>query len=234
MLLWEFILLQQKSSLPCVKVNHNASVNYFYLHGFASSPQSAKATYLRERFAAIQIELPTPDLNQGDFANLTLTRNINQVEAEFPSGVPITLIGSSLGGITAAWLGQRNLQVQRLILLAPAFQFLIHWCQVLGAEKLQRWQLEQYMPVYHYGKKRPLKLSYEFFLDALRYRDEELLRPVPTLILHGRYDQVVGIQASRDFACRSWVELIELDSDHGLGNVLPDIWQAIQVFCQLP
>jgi len=74
---------------------------------------------LLDRFAILQINLKTPDLNQDNFSQLTITRQIRQVEAEFPHlVVPVTLIGSSLGGFVAAWLGQRQLQVQRLVLLA--------------------------------------------------------------------------------------------------------------------
>jgi len=208
---------------------------FIYLHGFASSPQSAKAKYLLERFATLDIDLKTPDLNQGDFSQLTITRQIRQVEAEFPLlVVPATLIGSSLGGLVAAWLGQRQFQVQRLVLLAPAFDFLSHWLPQLGEETNLRWQIEQYLMVYHYGEKRSLPLGYEFVLDAAQYRELELLRPIPTLILHGRHDEVIPIQASRDFANqRPWVQLVELDSDHALSNVLTEIWSAIQVFCQL-
>ena len=209
-------------------------MEFIYLHGFASSPKSAKVQYLHDRFAKLQIELKVPDLNQGNFPHLTMTRSLRQVEAEFPADtVPVTLIGSSLGGLIAAWLGQK-LQVQRLILLAPAFQFLTQWYRILGEEKLQRWQAEQYLMVYHHGEKRSLPLSYEFVIDAAQYPDEQLLRPVPTLILHGCQDEVIPIQASRDFAQRSWVELIELDSDHALGDVLPEIWEAVRAFCQLP
>ncbi|MGC9528236.1 MAG: hypothetical protein ACP5D7_22100 [Limnospira sp.] len=42
------------------------------------------------------------------------------------------------------------------------------------------------------------------------------------------------IQSSRDFARdRSWVELVELEDDHSLGNVLPDIWEHIKKFLEL-
>lgn len=208
-------------------------MQFIYLHGFASSPDSAKAKYLRDRFATVQIELKTPDLNQNDFSHLTITRQLHQVAALFPLSTPVTLIGSSLGGLTAAWLAERQLQVERLILLAPAFGFLAHWLPQLGVEKLQQWQKEQYLTVYHYGESRSLPLSYQFVLDAAQYRDEQLLRSVPTLILHGTQDEVISIQASRDFAHRPWVELIELNSDHSLGDVMPEIWQAIQTFCKL-
>lgn len=210
--------------------------DYIYLHGFASSPQSAKANYLRDRFSSVQIPLKIPDLNQGDFSHLTMTRQLRQVAVEFPSPpTPVTLIGSSFGGWASAWLAEQQLQCQKLVLLAPAFQFLSHWLPNLEPETLRRWQTEGYLPVYHYGEKRSLPLNYEFVRDASQYQDEQLQRPIPTLILHGIHDEVISIQATRHFAAqRPWVKVIELDSDHSLGNVLPQIWQEIKAFCHLP
>ncbi|MFM2064318.1 MAG: hypothetical protein RLZZ507_3989 [Cyanobacteriota bacterium] len=209
--------------------------SYIYLHGFASGPKSKKAQDLSDRFAQIQITLKIPDLNAGDFSHLTITSQINQVTAEFPdNSVPVTLIGSSLGGLTSAHLAQQNPQVQCLVLLAPAFGFLSHWLPKLGSEKIQRWQQEKYMLVYHYGEGRELPLSCDFVTDAAQYQENLLQRPIPTLILHGKQDEVIPIQASRDFAVsRPWVKLIELDSDHALANVTVEIWQAIRSFCQL-
>lgn len=209
---------------------------YIYLHGFASSPNSAKARDIGDRFAQIRTNLKIPDLNAGDFPHLTITRQITQVKREFSDdSQPITLIGSSLGGLTAAHLAQQSPQVQRLVLLAPAFGFLSHWLPKLGDEAVQRWQQEKYLMVHHYGEGRSLPLSYDFVTDAAQYQEKVLQRPIPTLILHGKKDEVIPITASRDFACwRPWVELVELDSDHALGNVTTEIWQAIRLFCQLP
>lgn len=216
-----------------MKQKDGDSMVWYYLHGFASSPHSTKASYLRDRFATLHIDLRVPDLNQGGFSHLTITRQLHQVAAQLPKDVPVTLIGSSLGGLVAAWLGQHQLQVKRLILLAPAFQFLSHWLPQLGAEQLNCWQKERYLTIYHHGEKRSLPLSYEFILDAAQYQDSELLRPIPTLILHGQYDEVIPLQASRDFATsRPWVQLVSLTSNHALGNVLPEIWQEIQTFYQ--
>ncbi|MBE9004617.1 alpha/beta fold hydrolase [Fortiea sp. LEGE XX443] len=211
-------------------------MRYIYLHGFASSPKSAKALAIGDRFAKIQTQLKIPDLNAGDFSQLTITRQINQVAAEFPDdSEPVTLIGSSLGGLISAHLGQRYQQVQRLILLAPAFGFLSHWLPKLGNEEIKRWQQEKYLMVYHYGEGRSLPLSYDFVTDAKQYPEDILQRSIPTLILHGIQDEVIPITASQDFKrSRPWVELVELDSDHALGDVTTEIWQAIRRSCQLP
>jgi pimeloyl-ACP methyl ester carboxylesterase len=212
-------------------------VNYYiYLHGFASSPQSAKAQDMSDRFAQIPLKLQVPDLNAGDFSHLTITRQLKQVAAEFPNNsVPVTLIGSSLGGLTSAHLAQQYPQVQRLVLLAPAFGFLSHWLLKLTDAEIKRWQQEKYRMIYHYGEGRSLPLSYDFVTDAAQYQEEILQRPIPTLILHGKQDEVIPITASRDFMrSRPWVELVELHSDHSLGNVMAEMWSEIYRFCQLP
>jgi uncharacterized protein len=214
---------------------------FIYLHGFASSPASAKAQYFQQQFEAQPQILQIPDLNQDDFFHLTLSRQIQQVKTLLavdasPQSAPksVILIGSSFGGLTAAWLGEQCLQVERLVLLAPAFQFLTHWQPRLGRAQIQQWQTTGSLLTYHYGAKTQLPLAYEFMTDLAQYDEVTLQRPLPTLILHGRQDDVIPIQASRDFAAsRPWVRLTELESDHALVDVQTQIWQAIQLFCGL-
>ena len=219
--------------------------SYIYLHGFASSPDSIKAKYFCDRFSSLGIDLKTPDLNYNDFSRLTLTRQLNQIETEFLQTQSsesvenikklgeVTIIGSSFGGLTAAWLAQRQLSVKQIVLLAPAFQFLSHWLPQLGQQQLEKWQSEKYLPVYHYAEERYLPLNYEFVTDMAQYPEEKLMRSIPTLILHGKHDTIIPIQASRSFSeHRPWVKLIELEDDHSLGNVLAEIWEAMQKFCQ--
>jgi len=218
---------------------------YIYLHGFASSPQSQKAQYLRECFQSLQMNLTIPDLNQGDFFGLTLTRQLqflqadylnsrNEVDIDKKASQHITLIGSSFGGLTSTILAQRNLEVKRLVLLAPAFQFPVHLSNLLGAEKMQQWQTDRSLLFPHYGQKCTVPLHYNFWTDLVQYQNETLFREVPTLILHGRDDDVIPIKSSQEFASqRPWVELRKLESDHSLGNVLGEIWQTIQEFCQI-
>lgn len=100
--------------------------NYLYIHGFASGPASRKANYLRERFKNdLKISLEVPDLNQGNFPDFTLTRSLEQIEAILRNrDGSFTLIGSSLGGLISAILAEQFTQIESLILLAPAFDFL--------------------------------------------------------------------------------------------------------------
>ena len=208
-------------------------MRYIYLHGFASSPRSRKARYVGDRFRERGIDLVVPDLNQGDFRQLTLTRQVRQIIGLFPpSPEPVTLIGSSFGGLTSAWIAQQQIQVERLVLLAPAFQFRAFWSQRLGDRQIQQWQQDGHLSVYHYAEERQLPLDYQFYRDLQSYDENDLQRQVPTLILHGVADEIVPVAASRAYAKdKPWVCLQELDSDHALANALPEIWQATEAFC---
>ncbi|MBE9066295.1 alpha/beta fold hydrolase [Leptolyngbya cf. ectocarpi LEGE 11479] len=208
-------------------------VDYIYLHGFASGPQSYKGQWLRSRFQTYAIDLQLLDLNQGDFAHLTLSRQIDQVLQQLHG--PTILIGSSLGGIVAAWAAQQSEHIEQLILLAPAFQFLNQWLPRLGEEQLHQWQSTGWLSVYHYGLDSQQPLHYDFLTDAQRYPDGQLKKAIPTCILHGQHDDIIALEASRLYAQhRPWVTLKPLDTDHGMVNAIDDIWHAITDVCQLP
>lgn len=210
-------------------------MKYLYIHGFASGPRSRKALYLREKFGAVGVDLAAPDFNQGGFSSFTISRQLQQSLSYFSDSDPVTIIGSSLGGWAALLLAQQYPQVEKLVLMAPAFGFPKLWLERLGPEALQNWQKSGSMPVYHHAEQQQVPLSYQFVTNAQQYLSSNLERNLPTLILHGLHDAVVPIELSRNFAQHhAWAHLIELDSDHGLGNVLDPIWQEIAQFCDLP
>jgi len=193
-------------------------MQYVYLHGFASSPQSFKARRFQAYFAPRGIEFWIPDLNEGDFFGLTLSRQIATIEAKIGDR-PTAIVGSSLGGLTAAILADRNPNIERLVLLAPAFGFLSHWLPTLDADELDRWRQTGETEVFHYGDDCDRALSYDFIRDLERYDSARLARPVPTKIVHGLRDDVIPIEASRAYARdRDWVDLVEFDSDHTLAS----------------
>jgi uncharacterized protein len=208
---------------------------FIYLHGFSSGPGSTKAKYIRAQFAQIGVDLQVPDLNQDDFTHLTVSRQIAQVVDLFPAdGSPVTLIGSSLGGWISAIIAQTHPQVERLILLAPAFDFLAHWLPKIGETQLNSWQKTGYLSIYHHAIKDVSPLHYDFLLDAHKYPLHEIDRVLPTLIIHGINDDVIPISASQNFVeDRPWVELIEWDSDHQLTDLNQEIWQEICRFCDI-
>jgi uncharacterized protein len=208
---------------------------YIYLHGFASGPGSTKAKYIKAQFAKIGIELQVPDLNQDDFTHLTVSRQIAQVVDLFlQDGTPITLIGSSLGGWISAIIAQNQPRVDRLILLAPAFDFLDHWLPKIGDRLLTDWKSSGYLSIYHHALKNLSPLHYNFLIDARRYPLSEIDRVLPTLIIHGLRDDVIPISASRAFlAQHPGVELLQWDSDHQFTDLNSEIWQEICRFCQV-
>jgi uncharacterized protein len=208
---------------------------YIYLHGFSSGPGSTKAKYLQARFARIGIELQVPDLNQDDFTHLTVSRQIAQVVELFPlDRSSVTLIGSSLGGWISAIIAQDYPQVDRLVLLAPAFNFLHHWLPKIGDRQLSLWQNTGYLEIYHHALKNLSPLHYDFVVDAYKYPLAEIDRVLPTLIIHGIHDDVIPISASRSFAAvHPGVELLEWDSDHQLTDLSERIFQEICRFCQV-
>ena len=208
---------------------------YIYLHGWASDPRSSKAVYFEQQFAQCGITLQVPDLNQNDFYHLTLTRQIEQVSALFSDHKhPVTLIGSSLGGLVSLWLAQKYPQVERIILMAPALEFYPNCIGVFGEENFKQWQTEGELRMMHYAWEREELVSFNFIQDAMQYRDQDLQRQLPTLILHGENDDVVPIQASRRFIeQRDWVQFKPYDSDHSLKDVLPELWAETQAFCGL-
>jgi uncharacterized protein len=208
---------------------------YIYLHGFSSGPGSTKAKYLRDRFAEIGIELAVPDLNQDDFTHLTVSRQISQVVDLLPqNGDPVTLIGSSMGGWISTIIAQDYPQIDRLVLLAPAFDFLHHWLPKIGDRQLKLWENTGYLSIYHHALKDLSPLHYDFLIDARKYPLAEIDRVLPTLIVHGIHDDVIPISASRDFVRdRPWAKLLEWDSDHQLTDMTDLIWQQVCNFCQV-
>lgn len=209
-------------------------MQYIYLHGFASSAQSRKAQYFRDRFAEQNQNLEILDFNQGGFTHLTLSRQIQQTVERFTDAhTSVTLIGSSFGGLTAVWVAAQRPLVERLVLMAPAFGFPQSWVDRLGADALQQWQQTQYLPIYHYGDRQEQQLHYNFFIDAQQYEFAQIHCEQPTLILHGRGDEVVPIARSQDYAANNpQAQLIELESDHSLNDQLPEMWRLMAMFLQ--
>lgn len=203
-----------------------------YLHGFASGPQSSKAQFFRARFMERGFAFDIPQLDEHDFEHMTISSQLAVVDRTV-AGDRVILMGSSLGGYVAALYAARHTNVERLILLAPAFQFPTRWRERF-APQMEQWKRDGWLAFFHYafGEDRPL--GYGFVKDALQYEDEPDFR-APALVIHGAQDPVVPIEASRMFCARHPnAKLCEVDSGHELTDVLDRLWLETARFLVIP
>jgi uncharacterized protein len=190
-----------------------------YLHGFASGPNSGKARFFATQFLARGFTIEIPALDENDFERLTISRQLALLD-RLTAGDPVSLIGSSMGGYLAALFAARHREVERLVLLAPAFAFARRWPETLGGEAMTRWKAERKMEVFHYGDDRTRDLHYGLIEDAAGHPEFPDFRQ-PALIFHGANDEVVPSAYSRRFAATHPNAHLEiLDSGHELHNVL--------------
>jgi len=209
-----------------------------YLHGFASSPHSSKAQFFRRKFAASGRSMEIPQLDEGRFEELTISGQLRVVERAV-GDEPAILIGSSLGGYLAALYASRHAtqyppSIEKLVLLAPAFQFPRRWRERYSDQDWERWKREGSTPIFHYGDGRERRLGYQFVEDAAQYEGEPEF-PQPALILHGVRDSVVPFEISRVYAARRPnTRLVLLESGHELTDVLEPMWLGIMNFLSVP
>ncbi len=211
------------SWLPADAVKH-----VFYLHGFASGAASTKARWLAERLTPHGVELLCPDFNLPDFSTLTVTRMIADVERWMaPLGNErVAAFGSSLGALVAYHAAARNDRIDRLILLAPALDIAPSLRRGLGGTRVDEWQRQGSLEVFHFGYNKPQRVNYTLFEDCENYDPFSTPLNIPILIFQGRRDEAVSPEMVERFAAaRPNVELHMLDDDHQLIASLPYIWE---------
>ncbi len=196
-----------------------ADNSIIYLHGFSSSPQSNKAVLFRKEFSRHGIDLIIPDLEGGDFRNLTISNQINiirNVIYQNPSS-KYGIIGSSMGGYLALLTAELQPLVSTLFLMCPGINFVKRWEKRLGLEYPHSLRNQNLIQVLNFRYNKVMDLGTEIFKDARCWEEIRLGRQIPSRLVHGVWDEVVPIDESRKYVrINSRAELVEIKSDHGL------------------
>jgi pimeloyl-ACP methyl ester carboxylesterase len=198
-----------------------------YLHGFASGPKGNKAEHCRRWAETRGIPFHAPDLNLPDFEHLTLSAQVEAVEALL-AGLPepAVVVGSSMGGLVGAAVAHRGTAMTRLILLAPAFGFAR---RRLAGRRWAGYRKRGTMPTFHHATGKWTTLGPDLLPDLPLWQDDDQwLLKVPVAILHGRQDEAVPLGESEAFVLRHPAAVLRVvEDDHGLlGEVSLGVLEA--------
>ncbi len=199
-----------------------------YLHGFGSSSESVKGQYLASRLRQAGHEVLLPDLDAGDFAGTTLSKQLRLVANLVRERRPDLVIGSSLGAYLGALHAARHPEtVPALVLLAPAFNFAEQLAEQLG-DMARVWRRDGPMAFRHYRTQGYAYLPYEFLEDAAEFEAFPDVA-VPTKVLHPIRDALFSAHLTEIFATEHGNVQVEwLDADHGMTEVQEEIWSSIE------
>src|SRR5262245_11085539 len=170
---------------------------FLYLHGFASGPRSTKAMAFADHYARRDVHVERLDLRRPSLEHLRLSAILRTVrEAIGDERDRALLIGSSLGGLAAARVAEEDARVCALVLMAPAFRFIDRWPGRLGETAWRSWREIGWLEIFDYAEQSPARVDFGFAEDAAAVDARGGGWPdvrVPTLIVHGRSDEVVDI-----------------------------------------
>ncbi|BDB25450.1 hypothetical protein Tamer19_14810 [Cupriavidus sp. TA19] len=186
-----------------------------YLHGFRSSPQSFKARLVQERMRqwGVGRYYACPELNVSPA--LAIAQAEAAIRAAQAGGdQEVAIVGSSLGGFYARWLGERH--GCKTVLLNPA----IHpWTD-----------LEQYLgeqPLWHGGG--AITVERRHLQELLDLRVENISRPERYCLLAATGDEVLDYREMVAACPGANIRVIE-GSDHGISE-FADYVDEVLAFC---
>jgi pimeloyl-ACP methyl ester carboxylesterase len=168
--------------------------------------------------------------SDGQFTDYTLSdwmADAREVLGLIKSGPPITIVGNSLGGWIAWLMAQEYPVVERLILIAPAFNMMGVRAKSIDSERQHDWYTAGWMPWDDEPVHRDFPLAWKWVEESEAYwkTSFDRLRPVKTTILHGLQDTVILPSGSRGFVehllSRDPAYPVELDlisGDHRLSS----------------
>ena len=162
--------------------------------------------------------------SEGTFADYTLSdwiADARTVLSMAKDDRPIMIVGNSLGGWIAWLMAQEFREVDRLLLIAPAFNMMGVRAMSISPERRHDWHSAGWMPWDDDPLHQDWPLSWKWVEESESFwkTSFDRLRPVKTVIVHGLQDQVILPDGSIEFLklllARDPAFPVELDLIHG-------------------
>jgi pimeloyl-ACP methyl ester carboxylesterase len=202
-----------------------------YLHGFASGPDSAKGLAFAARFAADGVALHRADLTPGPdgFERSTPLTMLAEAERALRGSGARAAMGSSLGGYLAAVLAARHAEVERLVLLAPAFRLFERWSRRLTPAQAADWKAHG-LETDHHATGTRRRIGWAFLEESAQLPAFPEVT-VPTLCIAGRQDDLVPLEDVRAFVERTpSARLLVVEDGHDLLASVERIYAEARAF----
>ena len=192
-----------------------------YLHGFRSSPESKKATFLKQFCSTNNIDFLCPPLDispeKAATQSMTIVKNVMGYQYQ-----QIILVGSSLGGFYSTYIMQELEGAEQLlsILINPSVKPFRDLETAINSEK--KWQLEAL-------NIKPFTRNYHLEIQKLEETVGTKLRfPDNILLVAAKGDELLSWEEMSSFykGCQQYI----VDgSDHGMTD-FPKHWKSIKSF----
>lgn len=140
----------------------------------------------------------------GTFTDYTLSdwiQDARGVVSTLIAGPPLTIVGNSLGGWIAWLVAQEYAIVDKLVLIAPAFNMMGVRASSISDGRHHAWRTTGWMSWDDEPAHRDFPLAWKWVEESEAYWKTSFdgIRPVSTAILHGREDSVILPQGSSRF-----------------------------------
>ncbi len=213
-----------------------------YLHGLGSSPQSDKATLVRDHFRALGYSLTIPMLSVPSLSRLSvdeaLASAVGCIERACFSNAGCIVVGSSFGGFLALCaMGQATAAAARairgMILMAPVLTPWHPTCGMITPSMEQEWERDGFFPVVESASGEVIHVHVDFIRQLKRHSMLQQRIECPTLIIHGNSDEVVPVSQSVEFCAQNpMTRLVILEDKHRLladpGRLLMEIEEFVR------
>ena len=201
-----------------------------YLHGMTSARVGHKSGSLlalsrRLGLGFCRFDMRGHGASDGEVASITISDLLTDTRAVAAHVGPCVLIGSSLGGLVAAWTAAlHGASVAALVLLSPALGFLPQMAKQAESYEVPR------------GQNASMVFDRRVLEDARQYDESGLPArlELPVLLAHGSEDDTVPVAVSRTFAGAipaSWAEFHCIEGgSHSLNEDFDEVSERIASF----